>query len=89
MKSPIHIEIKFSESIDDKTGCNIENYALSDAEGNAVRIYGASVQSDPRIVILNTEAMEEFVTYFLTVRKNITDLWQNAMAVDKQIHVSQ
>ncbi len=86
--SPIHLAVTFSEAIDDATGNDTALYAIRDAEGNPIKIYKAIVQNKPETVLLNTDALQKHVTYFLTVNKDITDLWGNTMGTDRQISFS-
>ncbi len=83
--SPIHLSVTFSESVDDTTGSDTAHYAIRDAEDNEIKIYKATVQKKPETVVLNTDALQKNVTYFLTVNKDITDLWGNTMEIDQEL----
>ena len=89
VKNPIHVEVLFDEAIDDISGQNTANYLLEDAEGNSVAIYKATVQSDPRMLLLNTDVLRDHVTYFLSVEKSVADLWGNELAAKSRLLVQQ
>lgn len=75
--SPIHLMVAFNETVDSATGGNPTNYVLEDSSGNTIRIYEAKLHKNPTIVILNTNTLSRDMTYFLTVKENIADLWGN------------
>lgn len=89
VKSPIHLEITFSEAMDDITSNDPANYCIEDSEGKQLNINKATVQDDPKGILLNTEEIKEHTQYFITVKKDVTDLWRNKLGFDMALPFKQ